>query len=214
MATYKHGMFGNYRGKIGNLVFYVVKGKQRVRSLGINSKPPTVAQLQSRQQMGIVIGFLKPLKEFVTVGFGQKAKGKSATPYNFAVSYNRRHAVTGTYPDVTIAYDKVLVTEGSWYTADDPLVVLTESGLHFSWSCTSSIPWPVPYDQVILLAYFPELEKAVYLLYGARRSSCEDQLALTPDLLNAHMEVYISFISSDRKKIANSTYLGSFNKLL
>lgn len=212
MATYRNGMFGNYRGKIGNLVFYVVNGKQRVRSLGINSKPATTAQLQNRQEMGIVIDFLKPLKEFVTVGFGQKAKGKSATPYNFAVSYNRKHAVAGTYPDASIAYDKVLVTEGSWRTADDPLVVLTGSSLHFSWSCTSSIPWPAPYDQVILLAYFPKLEKTVYLLYGARRSSCEDQLALTPDLVEEYMEVYISFISADRKKIANSTYLGSFNK--
>jgi hypothetical protein len=211
MATYRNG---NHHGKIGNLVFYVVNGKQRVRSLGTNSKPATTAQLQNRQEMEMVIDFLKPLKEFVSIGFRPISNGKSATPYNLAVSCNKRHAVSGTYPNSFIAFDKVLVTEGRLRTADDPLVNLTANGLHYTWSCPSSLLWPAPYDQVVLLAYFPKLEKAKYLLYGARRSSCEEQLSLTPDLIDEYMEIYISFIAPDRKQIANSTYLGSFNKLL
>jgi hypothetical protein len=64
----------------------------------------------------------------------------------------------------------------------------------------------------MLLAYFPEQEKAIYLLAAAKRSQCADTLTVPADLLGAYMEVYISFVAQDRKSIANSSYLGSFNK--
>ncbi|MBB5441210.1 hypothetical protein HDC92_004917 [Pedobacter sp. AK017] len=211
MATYRNGFFGNYKGKLGNLIFYEVKGRQVVRSVGKSTVPPTAAQLQNRNEMEAVVSFLRPLKELISVGFHIKAKGTSCTPYNMAVSYNKLHAVTGAYPNATMVYEKVLVTEGKIGKAMHPIAELTAEGLSFSWVCPPDLDWSRPNDQVILLAYFPRLEKAEYLLYGPSRLSAEAQLMLPPDLLNAHMEVYISFIAQDRKQIANSTYLGSFN---
>jgi hypothetical protein len=212
MATYKNGFMGNYRGKIGNLVFYEVKGRQVVRSVGKITVPPTPAQLQNRNEMETVVGFLRPLKELISIGFNLKAKGSSRTPYNMAVSYNKIHAVSGAYPNVVMNFEKVLVTEGRMKGVDDPLVELSPAGLSFSWVCPDQLEWPRSNDQVIVLAYFPELENAEYLLYGASRLRAEAQLALAPELISAHMEVYISFIAQDRKQISNSTYLGSFNK--
>ncbi|MBB5436909.1 hypothetical protein HDC92_000573 [Pedobacter sp. AK017] len=211
MGTLRNGIAGNYRGKIGNLIFYEVKGRQVVRTVGKSTVPPTPAQLQNRNEMEAVVSFLRPLKELISIGFNIKAKGTSCTPYNMAVSYNKIHAVKGAYPNVTVAYEKVLVTEGKIREADDPMVELKPEGLRFSWFCPAHLEWPRPNDQVILLAYFPKLEKAEYLLYGPSRMSGVANLPLSPDLLNAYMEVYISFIALDRKQIANSCYLGNFN---
>lgn len=211
MATYRNGFLGNYKGKLGNLIFYEVKGRQVVRSVGKSKVPPTAAQLQNRNEMEAVVSFLRPLKELISIGFHLKAKGTSCTPYNMAVSYNKLHAVKGAYPNASIDYERVLVTEGKMEAAIEPVVEPAREGLSFSWVCPADLAWQRPNDQVILLAYFPKLERAEYLLYGPSRLSGEAQLALPPDLLNAHMVVYISFISQDRKQIANSTYLGSFN---
>ncbi|WP_316814282.1 DUF6266 family protein [Pedobacter heparinus] len=211
MATYRNGFFGNYKGKLGNLIFYEVKGKQMVRSVGKITVPPTPAQLQNRNELEAVVSFLKPLKELISIGFHLKAKGTTCTAYNKAVSYNKLHAVRGAYPNAFMVYEEVLVTEGKMQAAINPAVELTMDGLSFSWHCPADLEWPRPNDQVILLAYFPKLEKAEYLLYGPSRLTGAVNLQLSPDLLNAQMEVYISFISQDRKQIANSTYLGNFN---
>lgn len=211
MARYRNGFIGNYKGKLGNLIFYEVKGRQVVRSVGKSTVPPTAAQLQNRNEMEAVVNFLRPLKELISIGFNVKANGTSCTPYNMAVSYNKRHAVKGAYPNAAVDYERVLVTEGRMVGALDPAVELTTAGLSFSWVCPADPEWPRLNDQVILLAYFPKLEIAEYLLYGPNRLNGAAQLVLPPDLLDAYMEVYISFISQDRKQIADSIYLGSFN---
>jgi hypothetical protein len=212
MATLRNGLLGNYKGKIGNLVFYEVRGRQVVRTLGKSTVPPTPAQLQNRNEMETVVGFLKPLREFINVGFNLKAKGSSRTPYNMAVSYNKIHAVAGAYPNVKMNYEKVQVTEGRMVAAINPTVELTADGLSFTWLCPDTLEWPRPNDQVMLLAYFPLLERVGYILYGANRLECADVLNLPTDLLGKYMEVYISFIAENRQKIANSIYLGNFNQ--
>lgn len=212
MAILKHGMFGNYQGKLGNMVFYVVNGKQVVRTIGKNTKPPTVAQLKCRKEMKMVHAFLKPVTEFVNLGFYLKAKGTSKTPYNMAFSYIKRHATEDIYTDLMINYEAALFTKGSLTEAIDPEVELVPEGLKFNWLCPDDLMWPHENDQVMLLAYFPNLSKAVYLLYGAKRVEKQAILQIAPELLAEYMEVYISFISERRNKIADSTYLGSFNK--
>jgi len=54
------------------------------------------------------------------------------------------------------------------------------------------LDWPGETDQVMLLVYFPALQKASYVLSGANRTACPEVLNLQPDLLNQYMEVYIS----------------------
>lgn len=67
MGTLKNGFFGHYQGKLGRLVFYVINGKQVVRTIGKITKPPSTAQLKCRQELKVVNVFLKPLVEFVNL---------------------------------------------------------------------------------------------------------------------------------------------------
>jgi hypothetical protein len=212
MAILRNGIAGHYSGKIGNLVFYIRNGKQVVRTIGRVTKPPTENQLRSRKELAVVIGFLKPITEFINIGFALKAMGSTRIPHNMAVSYNRLNALQGVYPDTAINYEKALVTQGSMLEALSPTVEATAEGLSFTWQCPADLPWPRETDRVMLLAYFPAWQKAVYLLSGASRSLGVEVLTIQPGLLNEHIEVYISFIAENRNGIANSTYLGSFNK--
>ncbi|MBB5438641.1 hypothetical protein HDC92_002322 [Pedobacter sp. AK017] len=212
MGTLKNGIAGNYSGKIGNLVFYEINGKQVVRTVGKITKPPTEKQLSCRQQITVINSFLKPVIEFVNVGFKLKAKGTNKGAYNMAVSHNKKQALQGIYPSIEMDYPSVLLTQGSLTGAISPEVEQLPEGLKFTWLCPTEFAWPFGNDQVMLMAYFPKLKKAVFNLYGAKRSGCEDVLNLQPDLLSEYMEVYISFIAENRTRIANSTYLGNFNK--
>lgn len=211
MGTLRNGLLGHYRGKIGNLVFYVVNGKQVVRTQTKHNYPPTVKQLQNRNELSTVMAFLKPLREFVSIGFAKAASGTVKSPYNMAVSYNKIHAVTGIYPDVVMDYAKVMVSQGNMLPALTPTVELIADGLKFNWLCPAGLEWPRGGDQVMLLAYFPGLQRASYLLHGAARFQCTETLSLPANVLNEHMEVYISFIAQNRKQIADSIYLGSLN---
>jgi hypothetical protein len=211
MAILRNGILGNYQGKIGSLTFYTLNGKQVVRTIGKITKPPTVRQLQNRMEISVVNGFLRPIIEFINAGFAVMAQGTTKNPYNIALAYNKIQAVQGVYPDVTMNYEKVLVTEGKLPEAIDPAVELLPEGLSFTWQCPADLPWPRASDQVMLLVYFPALQKALYLLSGASRAVCQTVMNIQENLLAEYMEVYISFVAENRKGISNSSYLGSLN---
>jgi hypothetical protein len=212
MGIIRNGFAGTISGKMGNVVFYTLNGKQVARTIGKMTKSPSLAQLKNRQEMGVVVGFIKLLAAFIAVGFKLKAKGTNKSPVNMAVAYNKKQALQGTYPNIEIAYDKVLVTQGTMWDAEEASVEITPAGLDFSWSCPNNFTWPRTNDQVMILVYFPAIKKVVYILSGVNRLQCATSLALQSNLLDQYMEVYISFIAENRRSIANSTYLGSFNK--
>lgn len=128
MGIIRNGFGGNIRGKVGNIVFYILNGKQVARTLGKTTKSPTVPQLQCRQEMAVVNGFIKQVAAFINIGFQLMAKGTNKSPANMAVAYNKRNALQGTYPNVEIAYEKVLVSQGSMLDAEDPSVEMTPQG--------------------------------------------------------------------------------------
>jgi hypothetical protein len=210
-----NGMGGFIQGRIGNLVYYVKNGKQMVREAGKMTKPPTLPQLQNRMELAVAVAFLRPLTEFINVGFtvGQKDYQKGKTSYNLAVAYNKPNAVTGSYPDVVVDFTKVMVSNGNIDMAMLPSMALTAEGIRFEWLCPLDTIWPRHTDEVMMLAYFPVLAKAVYVTAGVKRSAGTDVLALPEELLAEYMEVYISFVANDRKAAARSTYLGWLNKV-
>ena len=64
MGIIKNGPNGEVRGRIGNLVYYVLNGQNVVRKVGKTSKEPTLLQLSSRLETRISGKFLKKLAPF------------------------------------------------------------------------------------------------------------------------------------------------------
>ncbi|HMI05743.1 MAG TPA: DUF6266 family protein [Pedobacter sp.] len=206
MGILSGGIAGLVTGRVGDMVFYVLNGKQVVRMVGKSVKPPTGKQLTARMQMTMVAGFLKHLVEYLNVGFGPDVVDDE-NAYNAAMRYNRKNALSGVYPDVVLDYSKVLVSKGDLPGAAGAVVELLDDGLHFVWSNPSDIPYPRGNDQVMLLAYFPALASAIYLLEAASREEGSAFLPVPGDLLAEHMEVYLSFVAADRKSVSDSIYL-------
>ena len=211
MGIMKNGPHGPVYGKVGNLVTYRVLNKDVTRMVGENNKAPSVKQLACRQQLAVVIQFLKPIVKFINLGFMVEAAKAEVYPHNMAVSYNKRHALSGTYPDVSVDYSKVLVARGSLPTAVDASVSIVAEGLRFSWATGSWMDFTERRHVAMMMAYFPELGRAAYSLNGATRDEGTDVLYLPDGLKCAHMETYLSFMAVGSNEVADSVYLGSLS---
>jgi len=134
--------------------------------------------------------------------------GKSASAYNLAVSYQKRYALTGDYPDAGVAYDRVMLSRGGLMAALEVSVELVGSDLQFSWLCPEWVQWPDIDDEVAMVVYFPESGMVVYELNGPRRRALGAVLAIPPDLVDKRMEVYLFFVAESGKGVSDSVYVG------
>lgn len=212
MAISKNGIYGAQHGKLGNIVYYTLNGTPVSRTIGQNTKPPTIRQLDSRKRTGMTSSMLKPIKEFIELGFLDTTPNISTNAYNRAVGDNVNIIIEGSYPDLYINFEKILVSNGDLKPAEEPTVVQVAEGLRFSWLTYPRMAWPESSDQVMMLAYFPQTKEAVYSLFGVGRIVGTDILELSEAFKDRYMETYISFISTDRRHVAPSIYTGHFNK--
>lgn len=211
MAVAENGPGGSHRGRLGNVVYYELNGKNVSRIIGETSKEPTDKQLNTRLATKLSSQLLKRLKEVINVGFGVIGRDAKDNAFNQAVKFNKKGMIKGSYPDLEIAYDAIQISKGPLKGAENWQVTPVADGLQFSWATDPLMPWPEVTDQVMTLAYFPLKEKVVFNLFGNTRASGSDVLEIVPSLQGEYMETYMSFISADRSQVADSTYTGNFN---
>lgn len=207
MAT-SDNIYGNFYGKLGNLVSYKLKGRTVVRHIGKSTKAPSLAQLAIRQKMAIVIRFLRPALAFVNAGFEFEVTGTAKNPHNEAVSVNVKSALQGTYPHISLDYSKVLLSKGLLAPAILPAVSLTGTLLRFTWAVDADMDWGIKNDRTMLLVYCPDLHQTVYLLSGARRSAGQDEIELPLGYIGKQLHCYIAFKSSNGKRVSDSVWVG------
>lgn len=174
-------------------------------------KPPTPDQVSNNEDTKIWNNFMAPLKDFVKIGYDLEAKQHLQNPYNMMVKHSRKAAIQGSYPHRIIDYPQVLVTKGDLPLPKSVSVQLNSKGLTFNWSTELLAKITHYTDQVIMLAYFPELKEVRYVTAGAQRSTGKDVLNLEGIEKGYTVQVYISFTTDDRKAIADSLHLGQFN---
>ncbi|WP_316794550.1 DUF6266 family protein [Pedobacter frigoris] len=217
MGILKQGVFGEVSGRIGNKVYYMLRGELVGRMIGRNVKPPSIKQLANRQRMKVVIEFLKPIQQFIQMGFGLEAAKRNVYPHNAAVGYNKKYALQGEFPEIEIDYEKVLLSKGTLIGLTDVSVRIVgneEDGvsLWFDWVVSpEDRDWPRCNDQVMLMAYFPEEVDdypACYNIAGAKRQAGQDVLVLPLYIEGKPMEVYIAVITEMRSDVSDSQYLG------
>lgn len=216
MAIIEGGIFGNLRGRLGNRVYYMLRGKQVSRVVGRKVKPPSAKQLINQMELKVLSDFLTSVKEFIKLGFGPEAVLNDMYPHNIAVRHNKRFAQSGEYPHIVMDYQRVLLSKGTLPGLTDVSVRLTGDAdegysLVFKWTLLpADKDWPRCNDQVMLLAYFPEEGmpwRACYSLAGAKRGTGQDILHLPTYMSGQRMEIYVSVISEDRRAVADSQHL-------
>ena len=101
MGKISQGVLGGFSGKVGNVVGGSWKGVDYMRIKPAHvANPRTPAQVGQRTKFSLVLDFLKPMTDFLRVGFQMYAS--KMTQFNSAMSYNLQNAITGIQPDFEI----------------------------------------------------------------------------------------------------------------
>lgn len=210
MGIVKKGPATGWSGKVGNQVYY--QHAERATTVSDaptpSNLPPTVLQLANRQVTAIVADYLPPLKDFVKVGARAKGRPFGQTPYNVMVADARAHAILGKYPNQYLDFSRLRITQGTMAPPQDAKVELTEKGFAFEWNPENIRDEDHYTDQVMVMAYFPELGITRYKTNCEERHKGEYLLPLDGIKNGYTAEIYIGFITDERDRISDSVYLG------
>ena len=214
MARIKNGILGGIQGKIGNVEGYIRNGVACIRAEKRKSqRPPSIKQLANRQRMVLVNQFIDSMTSFIRLGFGPYSKAQQKTSSNAAKSYQLLHAVEGDYPMQKLDYPNALLSKGVLDLPIEPQLSIQESGLRVSWVSNPLANFENRMAQAIVVVYFPELQTSFYSLSGSNRYLGSTFLAMPEEYTGKVMQVYLSFVTEDRRKVSDSFYLGCHSNI-
>lgn len=209
MAKFKKGILGPFSGKLGSIVGASWMGIPYLRQAPKKTAKPvpkSVAQLANQQKMKFVNQLLVPFHPYINIGFANLAIQKTAL--NVAYSINFHQAITGVHPNLGVDYSKMVISRGDLPGLKDPVLSLTASDvIAINWAQNTNSRASFD-DQLMLVVYCPALHLADGFIGGVKRTDKQCHYKFLPELVGKTLEVYLSVTSSNRKKIANSIYLG------
>nr|WP_121272157.1 DUF6266 family protein [Pedobacter schmidteae] len=208
MGTYKKGVLGPFRGKVGTVIGAIWNGIHYMRSLpDVSADNPTQAQLNVRARFAMVNEFLKGLKPLIKVGYQQFNNG--TTPMNAASAYHLKNAVTGTSMlNYAIDYQKVMFSVGNLRKPLDTATAATAPAqVDFSWQNNAPAGSTGGTDRASFLVYSPAKKEFVVLSDAAARSALTYVLQLPPEFSGDTVECWMAFTSVDGKEVSDSVYV-------
>ena len=135
MGTIKQGILGGFSGKVGTVVGGSWKGISYMRSLAQNVKNPrTEAQMTQRSKFALTLAFLKPITNYVRVGF--KPYASKQTAFNATMSYIVANAISANIrPHVGFRQGSRL--GGSLFPVDNASAEVDAGKVTISWTDNS-----------------------------------------------------------------------------
>jgi hypothetical protein len=164
------------------------------------------AQLDQQAKFRAIVDHLQNMSEVVATTFTGVTGRK--TPINVAVSRALNEALTGTYPDYSIDWAKLQVSDGKLLPAMTSSAIANGANIQFTWS-TEIPPKTSPRDKVIFVVYCPSLQTCFYELAAFTRSLGTAQVNVSY-FAGKVVHTYIGFITEDRKRASTSKYTGEF----
>ncbi|WP_276089835.1 DUF6266 family protein [Pedobacter sp. JY14-1] len=215
MGKFKQGILGNVSGLVGNAVFSKWRGINVVKERPTpTTKPATLPVLAARAAFTLMNNFMnEDCAPLFAVGFQSVEKGM--TPFNKAFSQNRREAVTGVYPALSIDYAKVVFAQGRLLSVAAPVLATTvDAQIDVSWE--NNAPAPVvpadpldPNDDKITLVVYCPLKQGWAIRQGAAERSAEGyDLQVPASWSGSVVHVWCYFVRSDGMKVSDSVYAG------
>lgn len=210
MGRISRGYLGGFQGQLGTAYGCFWRLMDLIKAMPRKVKrPATPAQLPARLRMALITSFLAKLSNIIKIGFKQVAQpGQSAM--NAAVSYNLSHAVTGTSPDYTIDFPKLLISKGKLPTPYLVEVIIdAPAQVKFKWQLppAGSQNAGNPTDKAIFVVYNAARGQLVTLEGVVVRSTLQYALQIPPDFSGDIVHCYMSFVSADGKQASDSIYV-------
>ena len=215
MAILKQGSIGIFTGKIGALVIskwkdkYVGKSKSKT-----SAKKATVLQLTQQSKIRLAGKFMRMFQTVVPFSFQKPPKNMTAM--NYAMWYNLKHSINGVYPDFTINYAQVKLSQPADYATEidngfNIMAVASGPKITISWEA-DDMPEneeTKPTDRAY--TFFYHAKKNVSAAPPTRqRSELGFDIDL-PQIFYGGLHVWVFFAADDCKFVSETQYLGEFN---
>lgn len=208
MAKIRQGIMGPFSGKIGPIIGSSWKDIFYIKSAPVDNGQQrifTPAQLANQQRFKLMNDFLDPFQPFITIGFANLATNR--TELNAAFMVNFKEAMELVADAYHIRYDRFCLSKGNLPGLETIVVQRMEpTKLLINWD--ANIVFAAANDQVMLVVYCPALKIVDGFVGFAQRSSGAVQFEMSKKMENYAIEIYLSMVSLNRKKISNSQYLG------
>lgn len=213
MGKANQGVFGNFTGKVGNVVGRVRDGRNvyAIYQPVVNN-PQTLPQMRTRQQLQLIAQFCSKCLGFITKGFSDLDGYKYGSPYSSCVGKNLKEgsAISGTYPNQAVAFDKVLLSYGTLDNPYTPTATAENGELSVGWTDNSGLGNAEATDKVMLLAYNSSKHQSVYNVSAGARSDRSATLVLPATWSGDSIEGYMAMYKDAKRMASKSIHLGSF----
>jgi hypothetical protein len=224
MGKSQQGIYGAYKGRVGNVVGSVRGGAQvfRIRPASVRN-PRTDAQQNTRKRFALLGQFLSKLRSATRTGF-ESESGDGVSAVNAALRENFKKAFTGEYPDLVMDFSKVSLSKGQ-LVIPTGIAVESQAGalLSVTWkdnSLSNELYNSNVQDSLIIGIYNEEKEQG-WVSYGEfRRSDAAGTIELPDSWADNTLHVWAFYRSgADPKKItdgynvSDTVYAGSVTLL-
>lgn len=208
MGTITKGILGGFSGKVGSVVGARWRGKNIMRSLPPKvDRTPTEEQRKVREKFSLVARFLNPIKPIVGKYFGQKQGDKS--PFNLATSYHIREAVLEVGNDFLIDYQKVLISKGDLSGLQTPVLTAPSANLlQLDFVDNTGQGFAKADDQLLVVLYVANFGEYQLFTPAGTREETSVNLPLPPYWSGQEINAWATFVNTEGKRAATSTYLG------
>lgn len=210
MGKCYQGVFGNWQKKVGNVVGRIVNGMNVYSIYQPNvSNPNTTPQKITRTKFTLLCKFFATLDTICTFGF--KASKGNGTWLSRAIKVNFKDGVDGTFPNLTLNYSKIIISEGS---VDLPYGINAQvqgTDLSISWTDNSGIGNALETDKVMFAIYNPTKKQSIVVSDAADRSTRQATYSLPTAWVSDSVEGYLAVRRAEGEECSMTYYLGSFN---
>lgn len=167
MGKLTNEFFNGFSGKIGNLLFYQVRGETLVRRKpGKRNSPTTMLQTYHQQAFALVLQFLSPMKNELKIGFGEFEKG-AKRGIDRAKSLMLKNAILPADGVPIVVPEKVKVSSGDLTPVKGGLFTKLEDGkFRIDWEQNSWDGSARDSDKTFVVVYDSK-ERRVFSVQGA-----------------------------------------------
>ena len=203
MATFKSTIFGKISGRHGSAVAAELRnGMNVLKVFTAPFNPKSVKQVEQRTKFKFVIDTLLCMDKLFMITFHGLGE------FHHAVSLALKNAVTGTSPDFSIDYTKLVMSEGSIYGTSQVIAAKTTgSSVRIDWVNNLYKTSALATDNVNLI-FFKEAEKEAVLLENCARRAAETvEVELPPEWEGGKVHSWIYFTNADGLHNSLSKYI-------
>lgn len=214
MGKEYQGVFGNWSGKVGNVVGRIREGRTVLAIYQpIVSNPQTVAQQSARLKFRLLSKVFSTCLSGIQVGFKKLDGYKMGSAYSSAVGYNLKKTpsvFSGTYPNISVAYNNLSVAEGTVELPFNPSASIDGGEVQCSWSDNTGLGNAKADDKMCFLMFNPAKNQAIYVEQGIR-SDRNAAFTVPTAWTGDAAETWLFCMRPENDEASNSFYLGSLN---